>query len=366
MRSNHRIEVALALAALLGSTACSSQSSQAIPQPATVANHRGSPSGSSRSLTMWLASPTGGGFHFNGIVEAFGLGGGTPTQIPSDTIEQGQPYINFNPAGLTSPYYLALDPSGNMWIADTFTNFILAFSTTSSPPKMIPTTALVLPDKAQPEQIAFDKNGNLWVGQVQYRPPNMQFVSAYSVSSGTPTLINGSGITTWTTPEGGSQPFYGVDVAFDPAGHLWAETLDQNTGRQVLAEFNVSNPSAPQQIPSASIVLPQATFGSFAFDASGNLWISLIVPVTGGSCGGPNLVSEYSTTNGSLLTSFSTIQDCAFAMAIDPSGNLWVDGSSTPNGSAPFIFTEYALPSGKLLQNVTAIDYDVSSIVFQQ
>lgn len=223
----------------------------------------------------------------------------TSGQTPAVVI--GQPDLISESPGrsatqLRNPYNAILDGAGNLWVSDTFNDRVLEFV----PPFANGMTASVVlgqPDftsdnfnlpgpktsagLAQPEGLAFDQSGNLWVADsydnrvVEFTPP---FQNGMAFTLEMKQLQNdGPGICS-DVAETLCDP---TDLTFDSAGNLWV--VDGTNNRVV----RYSAPLVDDQTP--DLVIGQAAFGTstsgltamnfnlpwgLTFDAEGNLWVT--------------------------------------------------------------------------------------------
>ena len=243
------------------------------------------------------------------------------------------PGYSTNPASqtdLNAPAGLAFDSSGNLWVADTGYYRVVEFKAPLSngenasvvlgqdnftakdfpnepncPPNCDAPTRSTLDG---PYDVAFDSSGNLWVADrndhrvVEFTPPFSDGQAASIVVGGSCPLFGevlGSGCLSVTE-------FLG----FGPSGMLWVS----DTGNGRLLGF----PSPITNGENATVVLGEpdfmTTFGvvvnatqsnmvnpeGFAFDSSGNLWVS---------DSGLNRVLEFSSSaTASTSTSYSASQ----------------------------------------------------------
>jgi sugar lactone lactonase YvrE len=260
--------------------------------------------------------------------------------------------INYTGAGVSMPYALAIDSSGDVWVTDTYTDSAselyagnvngayYAWSSNS------PITGL-----GYPEGIAIDGSGNAWVSNYTSNSLS-EFTSSGSAVSGSPftggglngpfsiaihpsgyvLVVNrpGLGNSVSVFSLGGSavsgSPVSGggldggpFGIAVDISGHVWTT----NPGAYTLSEFS----------PSGTALSPAAGWGNgnkmsapknFAIDASGNLWIAdgnLVI----------SALSEYTpSTTPPTMGTFSSASpmsggglDWPWGVAIDGAGNVW-------------------------------------------
>ncbi len=191
-----------------------------------------------------------------------------------------RPYIMYTYAVGSSPYGIAIDASGNVWVANNGSNTVSEISSTTSTPQ---TTTVAV--GSGPFGIAIDHSGNVWVT---------------NGNSGSISKISGGVATTPTT--GFSSP---VAIAIDQAGNLWVS--DYSTS--LLTELD-STGAIQQAFPVCSSPQP------VAIDGSGNVWV--------GAYGG-SLISEVTTQ----FTGYTyNLGDNNVGLAVNQSGNIWVSAES--------------------------------------
>jgi sugar lactone lactonase YvrE len=195
--------------------------------------------------------------------------------------------------GLNQPVALAFDGSGNLWVADTGNNRILQYKPpfsngmnasvvlgqanfTSPVHTFPPTDSSVF----KPVFIALDSSGNLWVADegnnrvLEFKPPFANGMAA-SVVVGQADFVSNASATTATGL------FTPIGVAFDSGGNLWVGDTFNNRVLQFKPPFANGM--------SASLVLGQASFttrtfattqngftgpSGIGFDSSGNLFVT--------------------------------------------------------------------------------------------
>lgn len=193
--------------------------------------------------------------------------------------------------GLSGPVGMALDASGNLWVADLGNNRVLEYK----PPfasNMNASLVLGEPDFTSvnfvtsssglviPFFVAFDASGNLWVGDtgnnrvLEFKPPFVNGMGA-SLVIGQPDFVSSGSATTASTFN------FPTGIAFDGSGNLWVGDTSNNR----VLEFSPAFATGM----SANLVLGQANFTSstsattqngffnpfgIAFDSSGNLGVA--------------------------------------------------------------------------------------------
>ena len=239
----------------------------------------------------------------------------------------GQPNFTSNSfnvtsaSNLNSPYGLAFDSSGNLWVADLLNGRVLEFAAPFSTNEAA-SVVIGEPNFAAsndevnkaglnaPNALAFDSSGNLWIVDghrvLEYSAPFSTHEAA-SLVIGQNTFTNSSVVTTSTgvdSPDG---------IAFDSSGNLWIADGGNNRVLEYKAPFST--------FEAASLVIGQANFTSsgtspvtnptatnltqpagIAFDSSGNLWVADF---------GEARVLEYASSGGSASTSATTAKSTA-------------------------------------------------------
>jgi streptogramin lyase len=195
---------------------------------------------------------------------------------------------------LNSPAGLAIDGSGDIWVANNAGNSLTEFGSDGSYIQTVTTGGL-----KGPSQIAIDGSGNLWVSNFASGINTIsEFSSSGVANSSSP--FSGGGL---TTPEG---------LAVDAQGHLWVA----NSGANILSEFNVSNgsPVSSTGITTASLDSPDFV----AVDDNGDVWITN---------SGNSSVSLWQPGFGSLYTGFPYSDgglNSPRGVAIDSNNNAWI------------------------------------------
>ncbi len=252
--------------------------------------------------------------------------------------------------GLFTPYDLAFDSSGNLWVTDQGNSRVLeylkgsGFTNGMSASLVIGQSSFVTDAESatasgmdNPYGLAFDLSGNLWVSD-PYNARVLEYLKGSGFTSGeSASVVIGqssfTGDTSATTANGLDEPFY---LAFDSSGNLWI--ADDSNSRVLEYDSPFSTGM------SASLVIGQSSFTTstwadtattlkypydIAFDSSGNLWVvdnsnnrvleySGAATTTSASSAPPTCPS---TAGGSLMPVGATFTD--------QFGNTWV----VPGGS---------------------------------
>lgn len=234
---------------------------------------------------------------------------------------------------------VAFDTTGNMWVSDSSSKKLTMFTPAQLEQSPIPAPSIVLtnPDDStqsfnQPQGIAFDKSGNLWV--INYLNNKLvRFTPSQLAATGSPipSVVIGS-----TILDGLSTISKGYDLAFDASGNLWLV----NFAAKTIVKWNAADLSV-SGAPTPSVQIKNDTSGGgstlssvngLAFDSSGNLWVA-----NSSSFANANRVSKYnvSSLSGSSVVTPSMILTFATGtvpinLAFDNSGALWVYVTTDP------------------------------------
>jgi len=157
--------------------------------------------------------------------------------------------------------YLAFDAHGNLWTPDVCNGVLVAFTPAQQAAGGNQTPAITIHSAAllNPLSLAFDANGNLWVGD-QGLTHIVEFTAAQLAASGTvtpaDTIGNNGALTSLQA------------IAFDPGGNLWVTHYGVG-----IVEFT------PAQLAAGGSPTPHVSITSIsyatglAFDRRGGLWI---------------------------------------------------------------------------------------------
>jgi streptogramin lyase len=244
------------------------------------------------------------------------------SSVPNDwTLAQ-----SFTGGGLSGPTALAIDASGDIWIAD-YNSAVSELSPVGA--ALSPSTGFTGGGLFESLGLAIDQMGRVWVTDEQSPSGVNSGEGAMTILGSDGTILSGaSGIS------GGGLDFPQA-VAIDASGSAWVA----NYANASVTEFgsNLSPMSPSSGFTGGGLGFPSA----LAFDASGNLWISDqssdAISELGQKGGALSPPSGY--TGGGL--------DGPFGIAIDQLGNVWVgnyfgsdlaglDGSSSMTPGTPF------------------------------
>jgi streptogramin lyase len=271
--------------------------------------------------------------------------------------------------GSSLPAGIAVDASGNIWTANSFSQDVSKFSSLGA--LLSPSTGFPLSSNSiTPVRIAIDSNGNAWVvcGGFEARGYGVFKLSP----SGDPLSGDGGFV-----GGGLGEP---SAIAIDGADNVWVANGNYDSGYppSSITEFsNSGTPLSPTGVGFTGGGI--STAASIAIDNSGNIWIG------NGSCCGvaefsnsgtpisPVIPSGGGFTNGSVLY--------AYGIAIDSLGDVWTANANltgsvsefansgapiSPSGGYPLTQSIKRWPYAIAIDgagNVWVADYAANSIV---
>ncbi len=226
---------------------------------------------------------------------------------------------------------IAIDKSGNVWV----TNWGAASGTAGTPglangdsnvTELGPSGAVIGTYVAgsSPGGIAIDKSGNVWVA---------------NKGNGIPGLANGDSSVTELSPSGaiinscvaGSHP---EGLAIDPAGNVWVVNKGIDNGTPGIPGI-ANGDSSVTELSSKCTVIGTYVAGSLpetvAVDSAGNVWVANGYNRGTGTSLANSSVTELGPT-GAVIHTYAAIGYQPYSLAIDPAGNVWVTnyGDGTP------------------------------------
>jgi len=207
--------------------------------------------------------------------------------------------INYTGGGLNTPFFLAIDSSGDVWTANQSGNSISEFSPTGK--ALSGAGGFTGGGLNKPRGIAIDTNGNVWVTNKNGNSLS-EFGSDGSPDSGS-SGITGGGL---------SAPF---GIAFDQSGHIWVANNNVNTISEFT--FNGTALSGSSGFTGGGLAFPLGV----AVDVSGNVWFANdnADSISEFNSGGP--VSGSSGDTGGGL-------DFPGGITVDNGGRVWTTNSN--------------------------------------
>ncbi|MGH7935006.1 MAG: NHL repeat-containing protein [Candidatus Binataceae bacterium] len=219
--------------------------------------------------------------------------------------------INYGAGGLSTPVDIAVEASGNAWIAN-LANSVTVLTPAGAPLAGSPLTGNGL---NAPEDLAIDGSGNVWVTN-----SGASSVSAFT-SSGAP-LTGSPFISTFMIPQG---------IAADAQSNIWVA----NAFSDGVTEFSAANPAAPVNFSRGGSSVPR----DVAVDGSGNVWVSEVDSYIS--------VTEFPASSRDSAASFGVGGNNPDGIALDSHNNIWV--ANLGNSSV----TELAANNPDLAANFT-------------
>ncbi len=234
--------------------------------------------GANASALFSLQTAAGAAFAPHLLI--FPQGGGAPNDFSIS--------ISYPLGGvLQEPYDLAIDGSGNVWVAA-----YAGVGVCSPAGEPLPGSGYSGAGIAFPNKIVIDPGGNAWVINIDDNSLGKLSYNGTAISGSE--VYNGSNIN------------YPLGIAIDGSNQVWVV----NNGNNTLAEFNSSG--FPLSLTSSAGGL------SVAIDPVGDVWVA----------NGLSSVSRFGSSGGTNFTG-GGISD-PNSIAIDASGNVWIaDNNST-------------------------------------
>jgi sugar lactone lactonase YvrE len=244
-------------------------------------------------------------------------GSGVMELSSSGTPHSGTPYTG---SGLSGPISVAIDGSGNAWIADSATSAITELNSSGVGSSFSPLTGNGMDGTSA---IAVDGAGNVWAASAGGFK-----VSKWSSSGSNLGFCSGGSI---------NDP---VGIAIDSSGNVWLANAGGNSVTEVIGSTDTASAASP--ITGGGLNNPQA----IAIDGSGNVWVanSGNNSVTELSSAGTLLSGSNGYTGGAIAgTQLNGVSDYTGgamfrpdAIAVDGSGDVWI-GSAGNNPSQSFV-----------------------------
>jgi streptogramin lyase len=222
----------------------------------------------------------------------------------------------FTGGGLSSPQGIAIDQKGHVWLANTGNNSVTELSDSGA--ALSPDEGFVGGGLSSPRAIAIDQKGNVWA-------PNFKSNSVTELSPEGSALSPATGF----TGGGLSEP---TSIAVDADNNVWVPNSGPISASDANTVTELSAAGAPLS-PAGGFPLSNAFTSSLdlsiAVDAHGNLWLADGISENGGvqemSAAGVNLSPYGGYSGGGTLEPKS--------VAIDGNGNVWVANSDNDSVS---------------------------------
>jgi len=193
-------------------------------------------------------------------------------------------------SGLSAPYGVAIDASGNAWISNEGATTLSKLSPTGTLLSTVSAVGLL-----GPRGLSIDRTGNVWVASTG-NDSVVELTSGGSVKAALTTGVPAP-----------------LSIANDSAGDAWVASSTNNTVVEISTAGAAINTVSGLNAPSA-----------VAVDASGNVWVA--------NPGANNLV-ELSHSGAATATTSDGVTQAPAYVAIDAGGNVWFTGS-VPSASS--------------------------------
>ena len=252
-------------------------------------------------------------------------------------------FSGYSGGGLSRPSSIAIDPSGNAWLANSFTPGLSKFSNTGTP--LSGSTGFSVSPAS--EGLAIDGFGNAWCGTT------LGHIAKFDNSGN---LLSGTGYT-----GGGVSAIRNFSI--DLSENVWVAS---STGNFTSAVSKFANAGVPLSGTTGYTVTGLTGAWSIANDHAGNAWVTnngSTASVYRFANDGTNLSGPTGYTGGGLAN--------PLGIAIDGAGSAWVtsDQLETINGTPTSVSAMVELDSaGNILSGatgllVTAAGYPVGTAI---
>ncbi len=271
---------------------------------------------------VWLANAAG-----NSVSELTAAGGYTDG-------------LNFAPSGanLNFPLSLAFDMQGNLWVANLAGNSVselTAASAYTSGSSFAPAAAAL----NQPSQLVLDSAGNIWVTNFLGNSVSELLAGCSSASC---TGTNFSNSNTGTPGALFSNP---ISLIPDSAGNVWVVNYASNSVSELPAgcssasctgsNFNNSNTGAPGAVFNGPVEID--------LDPTGNLWVANLTGSSISELGAGCSAASCAGANFNNTNSFGVGLQGPSSLVIDPAANVWVTNQTGNSVSELYAAASYAV-----------------------
>ncbi|MGA9060365.1 MAG: NHL repeat-containing protein [Terracidiphilus sp.] len=241
------------------------------------------------------------------------------------SISPGPP--GFTGGGLSKPYGIAFDKTGDAWVADEGGNNLAEFeSATGGGLPISGSNGFGSDVLGGPAGVAGDSLGNVWTANYTLSPSSLAEASPSSLPGGSPTITIFTGVGASSPNGAGLNSPYGV--AIDGSGNVWAS--NQGGGGSI-SELSSSGQavSGENGFTGGGVDDPYG----IAIDGAGNVW-------TANYGGNANSISEFNSSGTPISGSNGYVSNGLFepyGIAIDGSGNVWVASDNTSGPLTEFV-----------------------------
>jgi sugar lactone lactonase YvrE len=279
---------------------------------------------------------------------------GITSQAFEPTVDRPTACVRSGETTVVNVTYALIPTSGMLWAGAGNTpdgSTMLGFA-----PASVAATGTAAADVAAntggSDGFTFDRAGNMWVlGGTTADPPLARYRAATFASDGdkTPDVIIDS-------PSFGNGIPGPKVVAFDAAGNLWVSVVSADKVVRFTAAQVAAGGSPTATVERGGLTSPQG----LAFDAAGNLWVAAEDDTAVVRIDSNHLTA--SGTGGDLsitATGTNSLTLRPISLAFDGAGNLWVNYDGTIASITP---SEQAGTGTKMISPAIQITTDVSSL----
>jgi RHS repeat-associated protein len=229
---------------------------------------------------------------------------------------------------LKTPWGLAMDSSGNVWVSDTGNSRVEEFNSAGTFVRTVGSAGTGNGQFTSPEAIAVDPHGNIWVADSgNNRVEEFSSTGTYIKSIGSA----GSGNGQFKNPEG---------IAFDVNGDIWVADNGNNRIQEFNEKYEYQKSVGTEGTGNGQFKGPS----DIAIDSEGNLWVS---------DQGNGRIEKFSSA-GTYVAQFGVSGSgngqfiSAWRMSMDPEGNLWIGDSGNSRVQVLTANGQYAGKFGSL------------------
>jgi len=242
-----------------------------------------------------------------------------PTYTSADSPQDLTIGIEFTGGGLNTSAGIAIDGSGDIWVANSGNNSISEFNPLGA---ALSGSGFTGGGLDNPWGIAIDSSGNVWVAN-NSAPDFFSYISEF----------NYQGAPVSSTGYDGGGTYYPTGIAFDTSGDAWVSNYVNQTTPGRVSEFNYLGGPLSALGGDQGGGIGDGPAMCIAVDTSGYIWAAGTAPALAKFNGSGVAVSSSSGYPGGASTGSSP--NC---IAIDASGNVWSVGSegleeTTPSGT---------------------------------
>lgn len=215
--------------------------------------------------------------------------------------------VQYSGGGLNAPSAIAIDASGDAWIANNGSSSVTEYSPNGT--ALSTAAGYTAGGMDGVVGIAIDPAGNAWVANDLATGGSIIELNSSGALAGTSPYTSGIGV-----------PY---DIAVDASGAAWVTNNDNGSGSATINDsvtklLNTGMPAANSPFTLGGLNEPQ----TLAIDASGNAWIA----------NANNSITELSNSGtAALLSPYSASLNSPSGIAIDHSGNVWIANAGGDN-----------------------------------